>query len=80
MEGALPWVLMVEGVSSGVAETSRLVVVETRGRFWPALGRGAFLGAGAAAFWPFLEGASGWGHSTSCVRSRRDAGIHSVRC
>lgn len=63
--GALPGALVVEGVSSGVADTSRLVVVEGRGRFWPALVGGGALGAGGAAFWLFLVGGSGCGHSTS---------------
>lgn len=77
-EGALPGTLVVEGASSGVADTSRLVVVEGRGRFWPALVVVVDLGAAGAVFWFFLVGASGWGHSTSWVRSRREAEIHSV--
>jgi len=54
-------------------------VVAVQGRFWPAadLGKVADLGAGGLAFWDFLGGASGAGHSTSWVRSRRAAGIHS---
>lgn len=75
---ALPEVV----VSSGVSEFLRLVaaVVDARGRFWPAvdLGTVADFGAGAVDFWDFLVGASGCGHSTSCERSRRDAGTHSV--
>ena len=75
---ALPEVV----VSSGVSEFLRLVAVavDARGRFWPAvdLGRVADFGAGAVDFWDFLVGASGCGHSTSCERSRRDAGTHSV--
>jgi len=64
--------------SSGVSEGLRLVVA-VRGRFWPAadLGKVADLGAGGLAFWDFFGGASGAGHSTSWVRSRRVAGIHS---
>ena len=69
-------------VSSGVSEFLRLVaaVVDARGRFWPAvdLGRVADLGAGAVDFCDFLVGASGCGHSTSCERSRREAGTHSI--
>lgn len=55
-------------------------MVAVRGRFWPAadLGKVADLGAGGLAFWDFLGGASGAGHSTSWVRSRRVAGIHSI--
>jgi len=40
----------------------------------------ADLGAGAVDFCAFFVGASGCGHSTSWVRSRREAGIHSGRC
>ena len=74
---ALPEVV----VSSGVSEFLRLVAaVDVRGRFWPAVdfGRVADFGVGAVDFWNFLVGASGCGHSTSCERSRRDAGTHSV--
>ena len=77
---ALPEVV----VSSGVSELLRLVatVVDVRGRFWPTvdLGNVADFGAGAVDFWDFLVGASGCGHSTSCDRSRRDAGTHSEDC
>lgn len=75
--------LPAEEESSGVSELLRLAAaVEARGRFWPAvdLGRVADLGAGPDCFWDFLGAASGWGHSTSCVRSRREAGIHSSGC
>lgn len=55
--------------SSGVSEFFRLmaVVVDFRGRFCPAtdLGTGTALGGAVGAFWDFLEGASGAGHSTS---------------
>ena len=71
-------------VNSGVSEFLRLVatVVDVRGRFWPAVDLGTVVdfGAGAVDFWDFLVGASGCGHSTSCERSRRDAGTHSVDC
>lgn len=70
-----PCAFPVDEVSSGVSEFLRLVV-DVRGRFWPAtvFGTVADLGAGGLAFWDFLGGASGAGHSTSWERSRRDAG------
>ena len=70
---ALPVVLLNSGVSD-----SRRDVVEALGRFWPRvdLGRVADLG-GAGCFCDFFEGASGCGHSTSWVRSRREASTHS---
>lgn len=80
-EGRVGWALPVEAESSGVpSESRRETVVDARGRFWPAvdLGRVADLGGAAACFWDFLDGASGWGHSTSWERSRRDGRIHSV--
>ena len=63
--------------SSGVSEFLRLVV-DVRGRFWPADDLGCFWAfeAGALDFWDFFRGASA-GHSTSWVRSRRSGGIHS---
>lgn len=72
-----PCAFPVEALSSGVSEFFRLVV-DGRGRFWPAvvLGAGAAFGAGLD-FWDFLGGASGAGHSTSCERSRRETGTHS---
>lgn len=66
----------MDALSSGVSEFLR-ELVNTRGRFWPVLGRVAALGGGGAAFWDFLGGASGGGHSTSWVRSSRDKGTHS---
>lgn len=72
-----PWAFPVERVSSGVSEFFR-EPVEVRGRFWPAFGRGPALGAGGAAFCDFFGGASGAGHSTSCVRSMREAGMISI--
>lgn len=67
--------------SSGVSEFLRLmvVVVGFRGRFCPAidLGTGTALGGAVGAFWAFLGGASGAGHSTSWDKSRREAGTHS---
>ena len=73
----------MEGASSGASEPLRLdaAVVDARGRFCPAVDLGTvadFGGAAAVVFWDFFVGASGCGHSTSCERSSRDAGIHSV--
>lgn len=52
--------------------------MEPRGRFWPALGRVAVLGAAAVAdLGAFFGGTSRVGNSTSCVRSRRESGTHS---
>ena len=70
--------LPVVALSSGVSEDLRLAVV-VRGRFRPAVDLGCVcaFGAGGLDFWDFLEGASGAGHSTSWVRSRRVAGTHS---
>lgn len=75
----------MEGVSSGASEFLRLdaAVVDVRGRFCPAVDFGSvadFGGAAAVDFWDFFVGASGCGHSTSCERSRREAGIHSKTC
>lgn len=54
-------------------------MVGLRGRFCPAtdLGTGTALGGAAGAFWDFLGGASGAGHSTSWDKSSREAGTHS---
>lgn len=65
----------------GVSEPLRSAAVVARGLFWPAvdLGTVADLGTGSTFFWFFLDGASGWGHSTSWVRSSRSAPTHSER-
>ena len=55
----LVWALPVELVSSGVSDLRR-VVVDGRGRFWPAVDLGCLAALGAAAcFWDFLGAGSG---------------------
>ena len=73
-----PCAFPMEALNSGVSEFLRLMV-DVRGRFWPAvvLGTGAAFGAGLD-FCVFLGGASGAGHSTSWERSRRETGTHSI--
>ena len=50
---------------------------EGRGLFWPARCGGALGAAVVVVLVAFLGGASGAGHSTSCVRSSRLRGTHS---
>lgn len=71
--------LPVEEASSGVEDVPRERFMELRGRFWPALGSVAVLGGAVVAdLAAFFGGASGAGNSTSCVRSSRESGTHSL--
>ena len=72
--------LPVLAESSGVSEPLRdSATVGARCRFCPArdFGTVADFGAAADCFFSFFGG-SGCGHSTSCVRSMREGGTHSV--